>query len=79
MAINVNNQEADCRSLNGSQKEVQSLKGKITDARNEATERRRFDETPIETAARLRLHFGITLSERAKQRLRKDVFDAMWE
>ena len=50
----------------------------IVIAMREAIERRRGDETPRQTAARLRAKHGVTLGEGAKASLPKDAFDAMW-
>jgi antitoxin VapB len=46
-------------------------------AMREAIERRRRNETPLETAARLRAEFGISLTEEARKPLPRSVFDEM--
>ena len=79
MAINVNNAEADSLTREFAKMEGIGLTDAIIVAMKEAIERRRKDETPLQTAARLRKKFGIELSEKAKRPLAKDVFDDMWE
>lgn len=79
MPINVNNREADALTREFAKMEDVSITDAIVIAMTEAIERRRQIETPIETAARLREKFGITLSEQAKKALPKSVFDNMWD
>ena len=72
MAINVNNPEADALT-----RKLARLSGVgITEAI--VIERRRGDETPRQTSARLRAKHGVTLGEGAKAPLPKAAFDEMW-
>lgn len=79
LPINVNNSEADALTREFAKMADVSITDAIVIAMTEAIERRRKIETPIETAARLREKFGITLSEQAKKPLPKSVFDSMWD
>jgi antitoxin VapB len=51
----------------------------IVMAMKEAIERRRADETPLETAARLRLKHRIQLKGTMREPLQRDVFDEIWK
>lgn len=70
MPINVDNPEADALT-----RRFASLAGVgIT----EAIKRRHREESPQETAARLRARHGIVLSETARRPLSSEVYDEMW-
>ena len=45
----------------------------------EAIERRRFAESPLQTAERLREKHGVALRKAAKKPLQREAFDEMWE
>ena len=45
----------------------------------EAIERRRHQETPLQTAARLREQYGIKLNAAARQPLPREAYDELWE
>lgn len=62
MAIKVNNPEADAL---------------VRDAK-EAIARRGEGETPLETAARLRKEYGISLTPAMRRSLPREAIDAMW-
>jgi antitoxin VapB len=51
----------------------------IVMAMKEAIERRRADETPLETAARLRLKHCIQLKGTMREPLPRYVFDEIWK
>jgi len=78
MTINVNNPEADALTRKFAKLAGVGITEAIVIAMREAIERRRGAETPLQTAARLRAKYGVTLSERASEPLPKAVFDEMW-
>lgn len=78
MPINVNNPEADALTRKFAGMAGVGITEAIVIAMKEAIARRRAAETPLETAARLRAHYGITLSDEARKPLPKQVFDDMW-
>ena len=78
MPINVNNPEADALTRKFARLSGVGITEAIVIAMREAIERRRGDETPRQTAARLRAKHGVTLAEGAKAPLPKAAFDAMW-
>lgn len=79
MPINVNNPEADALTRKFAALAGVGITEAIIIAMKEAIERRRNDETPRETAARLRERHGVALSDEARAPLPREAFDAMWE
>ncbi len=79
MPINVNNAEADALTRRFAAMARVGITEAIVIAMREAIERRQSQETPQETAARLRERHGIRLSETARQPLPAEVYDEMWE
>ena len=77
MAINITNKEADKLVRHLAKIERVSLTEAIVTAVREAIARRRSQETPQETAARLRAKFGLKLTEQARQPLPRAVYDEM--
>jgi len=77
MTINITNMEADKLTRKFAKIEGVSLSKAVTIAMREAIERRRRNETPLETAARLRAEFGVSLAEKARRPLPRSVFDEM--
>ena len=77
MAINITNPEADQLARQFARLEGMTLTQGIVRALREAIARRRDRETPQETAARLRAEFGVKLSKKARQPLRREVYDEM--
>lgn len=77
MTINITNKEADRLTRRLAEMEGVGLTEAVVIAVSEAIERRRQRETPIETAARLRAEFGITLTEKAREPLPKSFFDEL--
>lgn len=77
MTINITNREADKLTRKFAKIEGVSLSEAVAIAMREAIERRRRNETPLETAARLRVEFGISLTEKARRPLPRSVFDEM--
>jgi antitoxin VapB len=77
MTINITNREADKLTRKFAKIEGVSLSEAVAIAMREAIERRRRNETPLETAARLRAEFGISLTEKARRPLPRSVFDEM--
>jgi antitoxin VapB len=78
MPINVNNPEADALTRKFAAIAGVGITDAIIIAMKEAITRRRTAETPLETAARIRERYGVSLSEEARKPLPKQVFDAMW-
>lgn len=79
MPINVNNPEADALTRRFASMAGVGITEAIVIAMREAIERRHRQETPQETAARLRERHGIRLSDTARTPLPADVYDEMWE
>lgn len=75
MTINITNKEADHLTRRLAEMEGIGLSEAVILAMREAIERRRRQETPLQTAARLRAEFGITLTEQARRPLPKSFFD----
>ncbi len=75
MAINITNQEADKLTRTLARIEGVGLTEAVVIAMNEALARRRNQETPLETAARLRAELGIQLSKRARIPLPRAIYD----
>ncbi|WP_420962773.1 type II toxin-antitoxin system VapB family antitoxin [Brucella sp. IR073] len=78
MAINVNNAEADALTREFAQLVGVSITDAITIAMKEAIERHRRAETPLQTAARLRAKYGVTLPSTAREPLSRQAYDEMW-
>jgi antitoxin VapB len=78
MAINVNNPEADVLTRKFAAMVGVGITEAIVIAMKEAIARRRGAETPLETAARIREKYGVSLGDEAKKTLPKRVFDDMW-
>lgn len=78
MPINVNNREADLLTRKFAQMAGVGITDAIVIAMKEALARRREAETPLETAARLRAQYGITLSDATRKALPREVYDEMW-
>ena len=78
MPINVNNPEADSLTRKFADMAGVGITDAIVIAMKEAIARRRAAETPLETAARLRAQYGITLTDEMRKPLPKKVFDDMW-
>lgn len=79
MALNVNNLEADALTRRFAEMVGVGITDAIVIAMKEAIARRRDAETPLETAARLRRKYGVSLRPAAQQPLPREAFDAMWE
>jgi antitoxin VapB len=77
MTINITNRDADKLTRKFAKIEGVGLSEAVVIAMREAIERRRRNETPLETAARLRAEFGISLTEQARKSLPRSVFDEM--
>jgi antitoxin VapB len=79
MPINVNNHQADALTRKFAKLAGVGITEAIVIAMREAIARRRQDETPRQTAARLRAKHGVTLGEAAREPLPKTAFDEMWD
>jgi len=77
MTINITNGEADRLTRTLAKIEGVGLTRAVVIAMREAIERRRNNETPLQTAARLRAEFGVSLTEKARKPLPRSVFDEM--
>jgi antitoxin VapB len=77
MTINITNSEADKLTRKFAKIAGVGLSEAVVIAMREAIERRRNSETPLQTAARLRAEFGVSLTARARQPLPRSVFDEM--
>jgi antitoxin VapB len=75
MTINITNREASELTRKFARIEGVSLTEAVVIAMREALERRLSQESPVETAARLREEFGISLSHSARKPLDRSVFD----
>ncbi len=78
MALNVNNPEADALTRRFARLAGVSITDAIVIAMKEAIARRREAETPLETAARLRQKYGVTLTPEARRPLPREAFDELW-
>ncbi len=78
MPINVNNREADALTRKFAHMAGVTITEAIVIAMKEAIAHRRNDETPQQTAARLRDKYGIALSAHARAPLPREAFDEMW-
>ena len=79
MPINVNNPEADALTRKFAHIAGVSITDAIVIAMKEAIERRRHQETPLQTAARLREQYGVKLDAAARQPLPREAYDELWE
>jgi antitoxin VapB len=77
MPLNVNNREADALTRKFAGMIGVGITDAIVIAMKEAIARRRAAETPLETAARLRAQYGVTLSDDARKPLPRQIFDEM--
>ena len=77
MTINITNPEADRLARQLARMEGVSLTEAVAMAVREAIDKRRRQETPLETAARLRAELGIVLPEHARKALPRRVYDEM--
>jgi antitoxin VapB len=78
MPINVNNPHADALTRKFAELAGVGITDAIIIAMKEAIDRRRATETPLETAARIRKKYGVSLSDEAREPLPRQAFDAMW-
>jgi len=78
MPLNVNNPEADALTRKFAGMAGVGITEAIILAMKEAIARRRAAETSLETAARLRARYGVTLGDEARKPLPGRVFDEMW-
>jgi antitoxin VapB len=79
MPINVNNPEADALTRRFAEMAGVGITDAIVIAMKEAIARRRGEETPRQTATRLREKHGIEISARARKPLPRKAFDEMWD
>jgi antitoxin VapB len=79
MPINVNNPEADALTRRFAAMAGVGITEAIVIAMREAIARHHGEESPQETAARLRQKHGIRLSETARTPLPAEAYDEMWE
>ena len=79
MAININNPEADALTRKFAAMTGVSITDAIVLAMKEAIARRRAEETPQDTAARLREKYGVALNARTRKKLPRQTFDDMWD
>jgi antitoxin VapB len=77
MTINVTNREADSLTRQFAKLEGVGLSEAITIAVREAIARRRKNETPLQTAARIRAELGVELTDDARRPLPRSVYDEM--
>ena len=78
MPLNINNAEADSLTRKFAAMTGASITEAIVVAMKEAIARRRAEESPQDTAARLREKYGIAASPKSRKKLPKAVFDEMW-
>jgi antitoxin VapB len=78
MALNISNPEADALTRRFAAMMGVGITDAIVIAMKEAIARRRAAETPLETAARIREKYGVSLSDDARKTLPKQVFDEIW-
>jgi antitoxin VapB len=79
MAINVNNREADALTREFATMAGVSITDAIVIAMKEAIERRAGNESPAETAVRLREKYGICLTPSSRKPLSREAFDSLWD
>lgn len=79
MPLNVNNPEADALTRKFAHMAGVSITEAIVIAMKEAIQRRGHQETPLQTAARLRQQHGVELSAAARRPLPREVYDELWE
>ena len=79
MAIHVDNPEANALIHEFAAMEGVPVETAIVIAVREALSRRAGRGDPRETAQRLRLKYGVQMSERTRLPLPKDAYDLMWE
>ena len=79
MPLNINNPEADALTRKFAAMTGASITEAIVVAMKEAIARRRAEETPQATAARLREKYGIAPGQKSRQKLPRAIFDAMWD
>ncbi|WP_422051220.1 type II toxin-antitoxin system VapB family antitoxin [Sphingomonas leidyi] len=77
--MNVNNAEADALTRKFADIAGVGITDAIVIAMREAIQRRRQEETPRETAARLLQKHGVGPTGVAKKPLSRKVFDEMWD
>ncbi|MGV3708626.1 MAG: type II toxin-antitoxin system VapB family antitoxin [Gemmatimonas sp.] len=79
MAININNPEADALTRKFAAMTGASITDAIVLAMKEAIARRRAEETPQDTAARLREKYGVALNAKTRRKLPREAYDEMWD
>jgi antitoxin VapB len=79
MPINVNNAEADALTRKFAGMAGVGITDAIVIAMKEAIARRRAQETPLQTAARLRAKHGLPASKHITQPLPNNAYDEMWD
>jgi antitoxin VapB len=77
MTINITSKEADRLTRRLAEMEGVGITEAVVIAMREALEKRLQQETPQETAARLRKKYGVTLTEQARKPLPRSVYDEM--
>ena len=79
MTINITNKEVDLLTRKLASLEGVGITEAVVIAMREALDRRLRQESPIETARRLRSEFGIELDDKARRPLDRSVFDELSE
>ena len=79
MTINITNKEADLLTRKLARLEGVGITEAVVIAMREALDRRLRQESPIETARRLRSELGIELDDKARRPLDRSVFDELSE
>ncbi len=79
MPLSINNPEADALTRKFAAMTGASITEAIVVAMKEAIARRRAEESPQRTAARLREKYGISAGPKTRKKLPKAVFDEMWD
>lgn len=77
MTINITNKEADVLTRKLARLEGVGLTEAVVIAMREALNRRLRQESPLETAQRLRSELGIELDDKARRPLDRSVFDEL--
>ena len=77
MTINITNKEADVLTRKLARREGVGLTEAVVIAMREALNRRLRQESPLETAQRLRSELGIELDDKAHRPLDRSVFDEL--